>query len=149
MKKTTTETEKTTGDPSMNIKRFMLKAAIAIAILAGALSFKMQKDFILGVIMGGALAMINLKEMHKGLKDILYVESPSPRKLLFTAVVRLMILATVITVIGMLKLVNLLGLLVGFGVVPLLLLGEGLLYARSLQSTAEVSPRACCRKDRP
>lgn len=137
------------GDPSLNIKRFMLKAAIAIAILAGVASLGAQKDVVLGIALGGALAIINIKEMHKGLKDILYVQTPSPRKLLFTAVVRLMILSTVIIIIGKLRIVNLLGLLVGFGVVPLLLLAEGLLYARNLQSAAEGPPPTTCRKDRP
>lgn len=143
------EKEKTmAGEGGLNMPRFYLKAAVVVMILAGLSSLKTPHDFVAGVLAGGALSIINLREMHKGLRVILGMERPSARRLLFSGILRLIILASAIIVIAAMKLVNLLGLLIGFAVVPLVLLIEGLVFARKLQSVDTPEPPTCSHKSR-
>jgi len=135
------------GDSGLNMPRFYLRAAVVVMILAGLSSLSTPNDFVVGVLAGGALSIINLREMHKGLRFILKMERPSARRLLFSGILRLTILASVIIAIAAIGAVNLLGLLIGFAVVPLILAIEGLIYARSLQPTDEAAcAQACSRK---
>jgi hypothetical protein len=136
------------GEPGLNMPRFYLKAVVVVGIIGFALSLRFPREVVLGVLTGGALSIINLREMHKGLRVVLRMERPSAGRLWFSAILRLIILATVIIVIAALKVVNLLGLLAGFAVVPPLLAIEGLIHARRMQASEESMSSACSQNPR-
>lgn len=134
------------ADASLDMNRFYLKAAFLVGALALAVSLRFPREVFVGVLAGGALSIINIREMHKGLRVVLRMEKPSALRLLFSGIFRLIILASVIILIAALKLVNLLGLLIGFAIVPIVLLLEGLLHARKLQAIEEREATACSTK---
>lgn len=128
--------------------RFYVKAAIVVCIMAIAASLRFPRDAVTGVLAGGALSIINLREMHKGLRVMLRMERPSARRLFFSGIFRLLILTSVIILIASMKLVNLLGLLIGFAVVPVLIAMEGLFYARRMQALEDREAPLCNQKPR-
>ena len=128
-------------DQGMNMRRFYLRAVGLVCIIAGFSSLRLDQNFVAGVMTGGALAIINVRQMHKGLLVLLSIERPNAMRLWFSGILRLGILCSVIVVIAYMRLVNMLGLLIGFALVPALLMIEGLLYARSLTGD-EVDPSA-------
>lgn len=129
-----------TADRGLNMRRFYLVAAIVVVLIAAASAMRMPREFVLGVIAGGALSIANVRQMHKGLRVLLSMDRPSALRLWFSGILRLLILASVIIIIAVMRTVDLLGLLIGFGIVPLVLVAEGLRYARSLNDSEPSAP---------
>lgn len=115
----------------LDLRRFYIRAAALVLILTGVSAIRYSSDMTLGVITGGVLAIINIRQMYKGLRVLLSMDSPSAARLWFSGILRLGILGGIIILLAYMRTVNLLGLLVGFSVVPLLLLVEGFIHVRA------------------
>jgi hypothetical protein len=81
------------------------------------------------VLIGGLLGLANLKGLAWGLKDFATLHRPSG-KLIFWSMARFFILALILIVLAVLKLINFFGILIGFTVVFVLILKEGLRIAK-------------------
>jgi hypothetical protein len=77
------------------------------------------------VLIGGLIGLANLKGLAWGLKDFEILHRPS-QKLVFWSMVRFFILASILVVLALLELINFVGILIGFTVVNILIIKEGL-----------------------
>ena len=114
----------------MNLVKRIYKQGIFILLPIAVLSaFFEWKKLPLSILIGGILGLANLKGLAWGLKDFATSYRPSG-KVIFLSIVRFFILALVLIVLALLKLINLLGILIGFTVVFLLIIKEGLRVAK-------------------
>ncbi len=81
------------------------------------------------VLIGGLLGLANLKGLAWGLKDFATLHRPSG-KLIFWSMVRFFILVAILVILALLKLINFVGILIGFTVVFILIIKEGLRIAK-------------------
>lgn len=114
----------------MNLNRVYIQTLIAVAVLSAISAFIEPVKLPLGILLGGVLGIINLRGLKRGLENFLGTYRPQG-KLLFLSIFRLFLLFAVIVLLAVYRVVNLLGLLVGFTVVFSLLLFEGMRAARS------------------
>lgn len=119
----------------VDLKGFTVRAVALIVVLAGGSAF-VGTHLPVGVAVGGVLAMVNLWGIASGLSDILSSENAA-RKIIFSSVVRLTILSVIIVALAVLRLVDLVGLLAGFAGVSLLVLAEGLRWARRASAVSD------------
>lgn len=113
----------------IQIKR-IYKQGIPILVALASLSALMEwKKFPVSILVGGILGLANLKGLAWGLRD--FGSHPSPSgKVIFLSLVRFFILACILIVLVAAKLINPVGVLIGFTVVFVLVLIEGLRIAR-------------------
>jgi len=129
----------------MDMRRYY-RHAVIVTIAAAALSALIEsKRLPVGIIVGGVLAIINIRGLSKGLYNLLSQPHPA-RRLFMAGTFRLMMLATVITLLAYYRLVDLLGLLAGFAVASMVLIIEGLGAVRreAMQAEDEEMPRCAC-----
>lgn len=81
------------------------------------------------VLIGGLLGLANLKGLAWGLKDFATLHRPSG-KLIFWSMVRFFILVAILVILALLKLINFVGILIGFTVIFILIIKEGLRIAK-------------------
>ncbi len=77
------------------------------------------------VLIGGLLGLANFKGLAWGLKDFGTLQRPSG-KLIFWSMARFFILASILIILAILRLINFFGILIGFTVVFVLIMKEGL-----------------------
>ncbi|MCK4911438.1 MAG: ATP synthase subunit I [Thermodesulfovibrionales bacterium] len=106
------------------IRRFSKTALVVwgIAIVLAALLFSKQVAF--GVIVGGAMGLLNMRGMARGVTG-LDINNPRPARMFFGGAVRLVVICAAIVLIAMTRSVNLLGLLAGFILVVFVVVAEG------------------------
>jgi len=114
------------------IKRIHRKALIYLIIVAAAATITAYLADIAdwrklphSVLIGGLLGLANLKGLAWGLKDFAELHRPS-EKLFIWSMVRFFILASILAILAVLKLINFVGILIGFTVVNILIMKEGL-----------------------
>lgn len=105
------------------IKRLYKKALIVLIPVAALSAFIEPRKLPLSILVGGALGLLNLKGLSRGVENLV---GSSPARLVILSIFRLLILAAVIVILVAAKLVNILGLLVGFTIIFVVLLSEGL-----------------------
>ncbi|MGE5894426.1 MAG: ATP synthase subunit I [bacterium] len=110
-------------------KRIYKLSIPLLIVAAGVSAFFEWKKFPLSVLLGGALGLANHMALTWGVEGMINVER-SFLKLLFFSAFRLVVLFLIILVLALLKLINLMGVLVGFTVVFTVILREGFLAAR-------------------
>ncbi|MBI4823104.1 MAG: ATP synthase subunit I [Nitrospirae bacterium] len=107
------------------IKRIHKQVVIVVFFVAiGSLLIE-PKKLPLSIILGGLLGILNLKVLSWGIESLLHTQKATT-KLIFLTIIRLSILASVITSLAILRLINLFGILIGFSIVFAILLKEGL-----------------------
>lgn len=110
----------------MEIIRRLYKQAVLVVLLVAAGSLLIEpKKLPLSIILGGLLGILNLKGLSWGIESLLHSQKATT-KLIFLTFLRLGILASVITALAILRLINLFGILIGFTIVFVLLIKEGL-----------------------
>lgn len=110
----------------MNLVKRIYKQGILILLPLAAVSALFEwKKLPLGILLGGILGLANLKGLAWGLKDFATSYRPSG-KVIFLSLVRFFILAFILIILVIEKLVNPLGILIGFTVVFALIIKEGL-----------------------
>jgi hypothetical protein len=103
---------------------------LLLIILAGAAAAIEPVKLPAGVIAGGLLALANFGGMTVGLNALLGTDRPTG-KLMILGIFRLFIVMTIIIFLAWLRLVDLLGLLVGFTAVLVVVVVEGFRAARA------------------
>lgn len=121
----------------MNLRRIYKSGGIILLCLAVASAFIESKKLPLSIIIGGLLGLANLRGLAWGLRD--FAASRPTGRIIFWSMVRFFILGTILFILALLNLINFIGILVGFTVVFVLILKEGLQTAReySVTDTAE------------
>lgn len=116
----------------MNLIKRIYKQAIIILLPLSILSaFIEWKKLPVSIFIGGALGLANLKGLAWGVEGLIGTYRPSG-KLIFFSLIRLFILACILIILAIFRLVNFLGILIGFTVIFILLLKEGLRAAKNL-----------------
>ena len=110
-------------------RRVYKQAFITIAASAALSAFFEWKKWPVSIVIGGLLGLANFKAMAWGVEGLIGTYKASG-KLLFFSIFRLLLLIGILAALLSLKLVNILGVLVGFTVVFVVIVKEGLLQAR-------------------
>jgi hypothetical protein len=108
---------------------FLIIAASITTLIAALTAITDWQKMPHSVLIGGLLGLANLKGLAWGLKDFATLHRPSG-KLIFWSMARFFILALILIVLAVLKLINFFGILIGFTVVFVLILREGLRIAK-------------------
>jgi hypothetical protein len=117
----------------INLIRRIHRQALAVLIIVAALTTLIAslaaitdwKKLPHSILIGGLLGLANLKGLAWGLKDFATLHRPSG-KLVFWSMVRFFVLAMILIILALLKLINFIGILIGFTVVFALIIKEGL-----------------------
>ncbi|MDQ7786665.1 MAG: hypothetical protein RDU01_03575 [Thermodesulfovibrionales bacterium] len=122
------------------------KLSIVILVAAAALSAVYEwKKLPFSILVGGALGLFNLKGLAWGLRDFAMYRASG--KVIFLSIFRFFTLAFILIVLAVLKLINLIGILIGFTIVFILVMVEGIRTARSSQDqTASEEPQSLSDK---
>jgi hypothetical protein len=117
----------------VNLGRLYKQGVIILACLSVAAAFLDWKKLPLSILIGGLLGLANLKGLAWGLRD--FAASRPTGRVIFWSMVRFFILGTILFILALLKLINFIGILIGFTVVFTLILKEGLRTAREYSET--------------
>lgn len=123
----------------MNLRRIYRLGIIILLPLAALSAFLDWKRLPLSILIGGLLGLANLKGLSWGLKNFATSYRPSG-KVIFLSIARFFIIGLVLIIFALLKLINFIGVLIGFTVVFILIIKEGLLRTAreySEQSTGD------------
>ncbi len=114
------------------IKRVNRRAVVLIALAAAVSAFFDWKMLPASIIVGGVLALANLRGIHWGVRGIIDPEAArgATGRLIFFSMFRLLILIIIIALLLYLKLVNIFGVLTGLTIVFILIMLEGLKEAK-------------------
>jgi len=114
----------------MNLTRDIARNSVFILIPAAIISaFLPWQDLPFSILVGGLLAILNMKALAWSIKGILGT-SHANAKMLFFAQFRFVIFILIITALAYLKLVTIPGLIAGFSIVFVQVLITGLKHAR-------------------
>lgn len=117
----------------MELIRKIYKKSVIILIPLAALSTLIEpKKLPAGILVGGILALLNIKGLAWGVEGLLGSEKAAG-KMLFLSQFRLVMLFIVIAVVVYLRIVNVFGLLAGLTVVFALVLIEGYKHSKKEQ----------------
>jgi hypothetical protein len=105
------------------IKRLYKKALFVLVPVAALSALVEPKKLPLSILIGGVLGLLNLKGLARGVENLV---GSSAMRLVIFSILRLFILAAVIVILVAAKVVNIMGLLIGFTIIFALLLAEGL-----------------------
>lgn len=121
----------------MDLIRNIYKKSVIILIPLAALSCLIEpKKLPAGIIVGGLLALLNIKGLAWGVEGLIGSERATGR-ILFLSQFRLVMLFIIIAVLVYLRIVNVFGLLAGLTVVFALVLIEGYRYSKNEQKEAD------------
>lgn len=104
---------------------------MAAAALSAAYEWKKLP---VSILIGGLLGLANLKGLAWGLSDFAMYRSSG--KVIFLSIFRFFTLALILIALALLKLINLIGILIGFTIVFVLVLVEGMRTAKRSQEQA-------------
>ena len=113
------------------LKRIYKRAILILLPLALLSAFIEWKKLPMSILIGGILALINLRGLARGVYSIVGTYSPTA-KMVISTIFRLGFLAVVLILLFALKVVNVFGILIGFTVVFILIMTEGLRLAKEL-----------------
>ncbi|MBI5640098.1 MAG: hypothetical protein HZA17_06725 [Nitrospirae bacterium] len=113
------------------INRIYKKSLIILLLLAAVSVFIEWKKLPAGVLIGGILGLANIRGLAWGVEGLLGSGKATAR-MIFFSVFRLTILLVTISLLVYLRLVNIFGILGGLTVVFLMVIFEGLRYAKGM-----------------
>lgn len=112
------------------IKRIYRKSFLVLIPLALLSALIEWKKLPLSIIIGGALGFANVKGLAWGVRGLIGTGRAKGRMIIFS-MMRLFLLFMILSLLVYLRLVNVFGILAGFTVIFVLLLTEGLRYAKN------------------
>jgi len=112
----------------MNLRRIYKQGGLILLCLAAASAYFDWKKLPLSILIGGLLGLANLKGLAWGLSD--FAASRPTGRVIFLSIVRFFVLGLILFILALLQLINFIGILIGFTVVFVLILKEGLRTAR-------------------
>ncbi len=113
------------------VKKVYKQGILILLLLALLSAFIEWKKLPLSILVGGILGLANLRGLVRGVTGLIGTHNPTG-KLVFFSIFRLFILASILTILVALKLVNIFGILIGFTVVFIVIIKEGLKIAKEL-----------------
>ncbi len=113
------------------VKRTFKQSIIILLSLSILSAFIEWKKLPVSILIGGVLGLANLRAIARGVENLIKTYRPTG-KLIFLSIFRLFILASVLTILVVYKLVNIFGVLIGFTVVVIVILKEGLKVAKEM-----------------
>ena len=113
----------------MNLKRIYKQGGIILLCLAVASAYFDWKKLPLSILIGGLLGLANLKGLAWGLRD--FAATRPTGRVIFLSIVRFFVIGLILFIMALLNLINFIGILIGFTVVFVLILKEGLRTARA------------------
>lgn len=116
------------------VKRINKQGIVILLLLSFISAFFEWKKLPISILLGGALGLANLRGLEWGLERLFGTYRPRG-KLLFLSFFRFFILACILLIMALLKLVNFFGILIGFTVVFILIIKEGLRTASNEYSS--------------
>lgn len=111
------------------IKKISAKAIFILVPLAAASGFYEWRKLPVSILIGGLLGFANLKGLAWGVQGLLGPQKATGRMIIFS-MFRLILLFMILSLLVYLKLVNIFGILTGLTVVFLLIIFEGLNFAK-------------------
>ena len=111
------------------IRRINTQSAYVLAPLALMALFKPGWIFSLSLVLGGLMGIVNLKGIIWSATALLGTEK-AQTKMMFLSFFRILIIFSALVVLAVFKLVNAYGLLIGFTIVFIIIVKEGLLSAK-------------------
>lgn len=123
------------------IKRIYRKSAIILALVAAGALFYNEGKLLSSVVVGGLLALVNLRGIAKSVKGLLGSEKAAG-KMVFFSFLRLGALAAVLVILFKRELVNPIGILIGLTIVFTLIVLEGWREARREANEEEAKREA-------
>jgi hypothetical protein len=112
----------------MNLKRIYKQGGIILLCFAVASAYFDWKKLPLSILIGGLLGLANLKGLAWGLRD--FAATRPTGRVIFLSIVRFFVIGLILFIMALLNLINFIGILIGFTVVFVLILKEGLRTAR-------------------
>jgi len=111
------------------IKRIYKKSFLVLIPFALLSALIEWKKLPLSIIIGGALGFANIKGLAWGVRGLIGTGKATGRMIIFS-MMRLFLLFMILSILVYLRLVNVFGILAGFTVIFVLLLTEGLRFAK-------------------
>ena len=111
------------------VKRIHRHGTITLIVLAALSALYEWRKLPLSILVGGALGLANLRGLAWGLKDFAASKRPGG-KVIFLSLFRFFMIALILIALALLRLINFIGVLIGFTVVFILVIREGLRAAR-------------------
>lgn len=111
------------------IKRINKQTVIVILPLAALSLFFSDWRVSTGVLAGGIVGLLNLRGLTWSINALLGIERPQG-KFVILSIFRLLIVFAALLILAILKIINPIGLLVGFTAVFIIILKEGLIAAK-------------------
>ena len=115
------------------IRRISKSGLIVLVVFSGAAAFFEWKRLPMSIMTGGVLGLVNLRGLSRSVEGLLGSERATG-KMIFFSIFRLTMLFFVIGALVYMKLVDIIGLLIGFTVIFCMIIVEGLRAARRMQS---------------
>ena len=120
----------------MSLTRRIYKQAALILLPLAILSAFIQKYLNLeklpfSIIIGGVLGLVNLRGLARSVENLVGTYRPTAKVVIFS-ILRLAMLAVILVTIIALRLVSIIGLMVGFTVVFFVIMKEGLRESKEL-----------------
>jgi hypothetical protein len=108
------------------------KLAIIILLPLSILSALIEwKRLPISILIGGILGLANLRGIARGIEGLIVKNRPTGM-LVFFSLLRLTVLASILAILLIYKLVNIFGFLIGFTVVLIVIIKEGLSVAKEM-----------------
>lgn len=111
------------------INKIVRHSLAALVVAAGLSAFVDWRLLPLSILTGGSLGLINIRALAWGVQGLVSADKGAA-KLMFFSQFRLVMLFVVLTVLAYLRIVNLIGVLVGFTVVFAMVIIDGLRHHR-------------------
>jgi hypothetical protein len=113
------------------LNRIYKRAILILLLLALLSAFIEWKKLPMSILIGGVLGLINLRGLARGVYSIVGTYRPTA-KIIISTIFRLGFLAVVLIILFAAKVVNVFGILIGFTVVFILIITEGLRVAKEM-----------------
>jgi len=112
------------------VKKTFRLSAIILLPLAIVSAFIWGRKLAMGILVGGILGLVNLRGLARGVEGLIDSYRPKGGKLVFFSLFRLTLLAFILALLLIYRLVNPFGILIGFTVVFVAIMKEGLRAAK-------------------
>jgi hypothetical protein len=113
------------------LKRIYKQGILILLPLSVLSGFIEWKKLPFSILIAGILGLVNLRGLVRGVEGLIGTYRPTVKLVIFS-LIRLAILASVLTLLFAFKLVNVFGILIGFTVVFIVIIKEGLKVAKEL-----------------
>ena len=116
----------------MNLTKRIYKQGILILLPVAAISaFFDWRKYPLSILIGGILGLVNLRGLARSVENLVGTYRPTAKVVIFS-ILRLAMLAVILVTLIALRLVSIIGLLIGFTVVFFVIMKEGLRESKEL-----------------